>query len=284
MSDEDSDKENSPEQVVKPKRQRSKKPRPLLSGPGVVPSGKRFVCSYSGELTERAIFIPGVNSACFLNVPCAVAYIEDNAKSAEAQATLLQDLADAYGQTLGNLVRAPQNRLLANFGGDLFYEDWIGDLVKWDALTMLHGTTVEEFKNRGKKATKRGKRGNNSVTFEAATYSISAGKGAGGCRVVNTLEDNIEAGKKGQLTSVGALRKLEKFVRGSRNKEEGEAALENYLIEATRTSTAVILACVARQGTVPDEKKRNAIASALCEREVYGPALAIFTRKTAQKL
>jgi len=265
------------------KRERAKKVAPEIAGPGVVVLGDRFVCSYSGEFSPSAIFIPGVDTACFHNIPCALAFLEESGAPPEVQVRYKQALCDAYEQPLELVERAPQRHYLANFGGDRFYDEWIGPLELWDRLTETSGTTVAQYKDRkqGAKgsAVKRGRGGDARVSFLAAPYVVAYGKGAAGCKLVNALDgvkEEEEHDAKDTMTMVRALRKLQTFIKG----HDGEADFkiksdfgEGYYAFFIGTDAPV---------TLP--KLHNHIASSITTKQCYGPAVFIFTRKFSVKV
>ncbi len=302
VSDEehDSDAEPSPPPAPKPaatrKRGRSGTKKnaaatasaaaPTAVGLGVVVIGDRFVCSYSGRVVDHAVFIPGVDSACFANLPCAFAWLEDESNvSEDTQNKLKTAMAAEYEQTLENVVRAPKRSLLVDFGGDRYYADWIGPLQFWDRLTDAHGSTVAEFKQRGNQtAARRGKGAAARVAFDAAAYAIAYGKGAAGCKKVNTIDGAQTAkGAKNVLTIVKAYRKLQTFING--HVSEGEEAKQLFAIQQLHGTdgwyASVLVPC---EGVVPEDKLRNNIASHIVGFNVYGPAVVVFTRKHSQKI
>jgi len=268
---------DAPETKKSKKRSRAKA-KPAVSGNGVVVVGNRFVCSYSGRVVANAIFIPTVDTACFANIPCALAWLEDNCKDATINDGLRHALATEYEQTLENIERAPKRELLADFGGNLFYDEWIGALAYWDHLTESIGLSVDGYSKRGTgTATKRGKGAAARVAFEAAMYVIAHAKGAGGCKKVNALDGAVEKGAKERLTPVAALRKLSTF----RNTHEDTFQVEHVDGEGYSATTNVKAEGLL---TPVDDKLINNIATQLVGHTVYGPALVIFTRKHSQKV
>lgn len=259
---------------------------PTAVGLGVVIIGDRFICSYSGRVVDHAVFIPGVDTACFANLPCAFAWLEDESNvSVEVQDKLKAAMALEYEQTLENVVRAPKRSQLADFGGDKYYSEWIGPLVFWDRLTEAQGSTVGEWKQRGNStATKRGKGAAQRIAFDAAAYTIAYGKGAAGCKKVNTIDGApVEKGAKNVLTIVKAYRKLQTFINGHVSAEEDARQLYQVrqISSANGWYASAIVPC---DNVVPEDKLRNNIASQLAGFSVYGPAVVVFTRKHSQKI
>jgi hypothetical protein len=300
VSDEENDSDAAPSPAPQPtatrKRGRSgtKKTKaaatptaaPTATGLGVVVIGDRFVCSYSGRVVDHAVFIPGVDTACFANLPCAFAWLEDESNvSAETQDKLKSAMAAEYEQTLENVVRAPKRNLLVDFGGDRYYSEWIGPLAFWDRHTEAQGSTVDEWKKRGNQtAARRGKGAAARVAFDAAAYVIAYGKGAAGCKKVNTVDGAaIAKGTKNVLTIVKAYRKLQTFINGHVSEEEDARQLyEIRQLSSTNGWYASVI--VPHEGVVPEDKLRNNIASQVVGFNVYGPAVVVFTRKHSQKI
>ena len=277
----------SPQKKSAKKRARPKKTRGGAAGTGVVIFGDRFVCSYSGEFTERAVFIPGLDDVAFLNLPCAFAYLEDQGDdfTPEKVQELKAAALESYEQD--SCERAPTRKQLANFGGDKYYDEWIGHLHFWDRLTERSGLTVAQFQQKrdsgGLTAHKRGGGANTRVSFESAPYVIAYGKGPAGCRIINALDGSVnrEEGEvvdaKKTMSMVRALRKLTTFCNGHQDRtfEVCSASGDGYYAFFVRTSDEVDA----------NDKRRNHIATKILGNPTaYGPAVFIFTRKYSQRI
>lgn len=264
------------------KRSRSSKPKPIAKGPGVVIINNHFVCSYSGRIIEKAIFIPGVTTAAFANFPCAFAWIEENVKDAAKQEELKRITCDDYEQTVESVVRAPIREKLSDFGGDLIYDEWMGPLKFWDILTDAQGSSVKDFQASLKGDTKRrGGKTNGRVTFESAMYVVSSGKGAAGCKKINALDGAVEKGAKDRLTPISALRKIGTFTSKNTPKDSTEPLWVQVDVGGDNYRGWAVTPVV---GYEPDEKLLNNIATQVCGHKVYGPAVILFTRKTSVKV
>ncbi len=262
--------------------------KPKAVGLGVTIIGSRFVCSYSGRVVDRAVFIPGVDTACFANVPCAFAWIAEESNVPEdAKQELRAAIASEYEQTLEIIERAPERSQLVDFGGNKYYKEWIGMLEFWDRLTEASGSSVQEFKQRDNgAATKRGGRGGQAarVVFDASAYTIAYNKGGAGCKKVNTIDGAAtEKGAKNVLTIVKAYRKLQTFINGHVSTED--EARQLYQIRQLSSTAgwyaSVIVPC---ENVIPERKLLNNIATQLVGFEVFGPAVVVFTRKHTQKI
>ena len=262
--------------------------KPKAIGLGVNIIGSRFVCSYSGRVVDRAVFIPGVDTACFANIPCAFAWIAEESNVPEdAKQELRVAIAAEYEQTLEIIERAPERSQLVDFGGNKYYKEWIGMLEFWDRLTEASGSSVQEYKQRDNgAATKRGGgRGQTArVVFDASAYTIAYNKGGAGCKKVNTIDGvATEKGAKNVLTIVKAYRKLQTFINGHVSAED-EARQLFQVRQISSTAgwyASVIVPC---ENVIPERKLLNNIASQLVGFEVFGPAVVVFTRKHTQKI
>lgn len=284
----------------KKKRSRSKQNKSPKGG-GVVILGERFVCNLSGRIVSRVVLIPGVADAVFANVPCAVAWINQNyAHAPEKQEELKASLCAEYEQDPSLLVPAPDRSLLVDFGGSQTYEQWIGPLHFWDRLTEASGCTVQQYKASLKGGvSKRGKKNETRLPFDAAMYVISHGKGASGCKVVDShdgAEEDADADpapidgdkkkkRKSSLTPVKAMRKLSSFVHAHPLDDKVDKKLQQpaYKTVFRQLDGATVIALQHVHGA-DDKEVANVIASQLLGEKVYGPAVAIFTRKTIVKL
>ncbi len=262
--------------------------KPKAVGLGVNIIGSRFVCSYSGRVVDRAVFIPGVDTACFANIPCAFAWIAEESNVPEdTKQELRVATAAEYEQTLEIIERAPERTQLVDFGGNKYYKEWIGMLEFWDRLTEASGSTVQEYKQRDNgAATKRGGRGGQAarVVFDASAYTIAYNKGGAGCKKVNTIDGvATEKGAKNVLTIVKAYRKLQTFINGHVSAED--EARQLYQVRQLSSTAgwyaSVIVPC---ENVIPERKLLNNIATQLVGFEVFGPAVVVFTRKHTQKI
>jgi hypothetical protein len=269
------------------KRSRPKRVAPEIAGTGVVVLGDRFVCSYSGEFGESAVFIPGVDTACFRNLPCAFAFLEDSGAKEETVQKYKQALCEAYEQQINTVERAPKRELLANFGGDRYYGEWIGNLHFWDRLTESGGLTVPQYLAKKKKgngtATKRGKGSGARVSFDAAPYTIAYGKGPAGCKLINALDGvsvDEDVDVKKTMSMVRAMRKLQTFCSAHSDfgfevrSVTGDGFYAFFIAIKDDKLMAV---------SVP-AKFQNHIAQQLLGHSAFGPATFIFTRKYSQRI
>lgn len=263
------------------KKRNRAKPKSLVAGPGVCVLGDRFVCSYSAQIRTHAIFVPGVDSVCFANIPCAFAWLEENVKNnEELLVKLKQATADEYQQPLESIERAPARETLSDFGGKLYYVEWFATLLFWDTLTESNGTTVAEYKNRNSNtAVKRGKGAQSKVAFEAAMYVVGHGGGAGKCKKINGLDGVAvdDGATKALLTPVRAQRKLTNFI-SSHLLNDSAQYQRKYVEKDNYIGVVLVTAGVA------DEKLHNHVATELAGENCYGPAVFTFTRKHNQKI
>jgi hypothetical protein len=257
----------------KKKRSRSSRKKPA-GGTGIVTVADRFVCSYSGRMTAKAIIVPGLRGASFANIPCGVAWIEENIKTEEERGKLLDTIAEEFDQPRDGLIRAPDRAQLAEFGGDKHYPEWMGALVHWDQVTEDKGTDVKSFKSGGRRVTaKKGKK-NEKITLESGMYSVSHNKSVAGVKKVNTIDGvEVEKGTKGKLTAAGAARKINTFLK-SNNPKDADAVFRAQFIE----NDGIIGHYCTAAGEV-DKKLVNLIASKVLGVQCYGPAVLTLTKK-----
>lgn len=261
------------------KRARSARKKPAVKP--VTTVNNRFVCNYSGSLTEKAIFLPGDQTVCFANLPCAFSYLESTIKDAEKLQAAKVALCDAYEQNAETVQSAPDRSLLGVFGGDRSYEEWMGPLSFWNVLTNNVGTTVAEYQSNLKSGGKRAVKGAGKVSFEAGLYVVSI-KGAP--RRVDAVDGAVEKGAKESLTPVRAYRKLHTWI--SKQKEHAT----NYRIVDIADAKDVWrgYAISLAPGVVADgeeqQKLYNQTVSMMSGLKHYGPAVLFVTRKTAVKI
>ncbi len=262
---------------AKAKRSRSSKKKGAATRVTIV--GDRFVCNYSGHLSEKAVFVPGLDAA-FANLPSAWAWIEEQVAKPEEQQELKNAALSAYEQLDALVVRAPERTKLADFGGDLEYHEWIGGLSLWDNFTTAKGLTVTEYRKHTQKT--NAKRGKTAKTpYIAAMYVLPHKKGAP--KVINTLDGvETEKGAKGVLTPVRAMRKLATFINATSNVVDGD---EKTKLPVFRQELLVgpgysIIACIPRDDDVVGEHAAslNKTATDIAGLSVYGPAVAFFTK------
>lgn len=233
------------------KRERTK---PELKHMGVytrvVNGVESFVCTYTLRITDKAIFIPGHRKAgAFLNIPCAVAYIENHARNKEIAERLRRQLAEYYDQPSGaTLPRAPPVEQLATFCGRLDYEAWIGDLALWDEITENRGEGVDEWRKCRSSSAKKPKR--NPFKFKSGEYIIKA-------------RTSGEKSIKRDADAVRAMRQLKSFAKNN----AGE--LVGFF---TEKFSAIGVKCLL-------ETNVNPIASRIIGTEVCGPVYLIATKE-----
>jgi len=280
---------------VKRKRapaKRKPKAAALITGPGATIISNKFVDSYTGELVDNTIGIPGYEDvARFATVPTMMAYLEENCKSKEDFATLSDAVAATFEQQLP-LPRAPPNVLLRSFGGKLDFAEYISDLAVWDALTAEKGENVEEYKKR----TSSKKRGG-AKRAAPATATIAAGlvkivhssATAAAVKVCNAADATVDKESKNKNTPTSFIKSQNSFigktVEVAPDLLSKKPRFQRVLID-TPGSVAIVLKPV--PGTVlnEDETKNftNHVAQRLTGEEVYGPALVFAQRKLTVKL
>ena len=264
---------------AKPKPKRVRKPAAAAVGAGVTVLGDRFVCSYSGEIRDRAIFVADIPTVCFANLPCAFAWLSSNVQDATALADIKTKLCEVYEQPSVEGVLCPPDRSqLSDFGGSQVYSEWIGELVFWDTHAQISGTSVADWKKSAKKttATKKAKAAQARVTFETGVYSVGIGGAAKCKRVTHVDGDDKLTGK--DITAIKSMRKLTKFAASSKLKLVSECKVnveDGYTIffhrEREEEPGAVI-------------KEHNHIATQMAGVNAVGPALVFALRKTSVKI
>ncbi len=245
------------------KRVRAPKPD-VLKGKGVNLAGKWIVCSYCGDTSPKAL-VPAelIKGVAFHSFPCGVAWIEDHATAAQKQ-PLLESFATLTGQPVTSIVRAPATTDLVQFGGPLAPDRWLPNSELWAAHTELFGVSSDALP-AGKQRKKEGA-STGAVTFEVGMYVIPV-KGAP--KAVNALDG--AAKKAGDVTPAGVLRKINKFAT-----DNGAYAVHHF-----DTERYSVTAC---DSALPDPAHINNTATQLAGSSVYGPAVAIFTRKCSVKV
>lgn len=256
----------------KPRSRASTKRKPETHGAVLTVLGDRFVCPYSGRLIERGVRIPGLE-AVFANLPCAVAWLTENVKDEKSCENFKNALCEEYEQQPASVVRAPVRTQLMDFGGDLDYETWMGDLRFWDQLTMEKGLSVKDLAQLKKGApVKKKARKNTKIEFQAGMYVIPHNKGA---KLVNALDGSTDAEPmKGKLTPVSAIRKLEAFRNSHKDITLGASCRADPRFIAHTSS-------LEPNTEVDTTKLYNKVASRLTQQDCYGPAVFIFTKKTS---
>lgn len=232
----------------------------------------QFVCDYTNMFVDKAVFVPGFRDVCFRNIPCAVAFVELSSENEQDADKALTALADHYGQTKEQLVRAPSAKLLSNNGGTLDYADWIGELHNWDLITEQSGLTVDQWKRSDTRKPKKAKAV--AIVYEPGVYLIKPGKGTG--LRVNALEGALQKGVKGQLTSVSVVRKLDKWL-ASNDRDETYASVN------ANADGVHVIGATPYSGCEGDAKEVNAVGSKISGHVLYGPAMFTFTRKFSLK-
>ena len=277
-------------EAEKPTRKRNrsatKKPKPKepATGTGVNIVGNRFACSYSGKLTERAIFIPGVSTAAFANLPCAAAWLRDTVTDPEQRKHLFEQMCDEYEQDVAAVQDAPTRTLLADFGGYQSYDEWIGALTFWDMHTAGAGMSVPDYQAAlGGKTTARGKTpAPTKLILERGMQVITHGPKPTVKRV-NATDGAVEKGVKGQLTPVGIYTKLHSFV--IKNKAPGidlsKPGVEPRWSQEVFVADGGLFMAHTAVDFEPDAKLRNHAADSAFDdgRTYYAPLVAITTRK-----
>lgn len=212
--------------TVSRKRSRSKA-KSAAKKNTVVILNDRFLCSYSGQLVQRAIFIPGIPTVAFANIPCALAWLDENVADTDERNKYTEMLADEYEQTTQQFLRAPDRKYLTTFGGDRTYAEWIGDLRFWDVQADASGVTVADYqrglKRRGSKNPRSKSEASNKIVLErGACVIMHKGIGAAAVKRVVGVDgaaaDTTEGPrKKGAMTPASAYSKLQTFA--NTNKE-----------------------------------------------------------------
>lgn len=251
----------------KRKRSRPKKPT-QLGGKNTVLNilDDRFVCTYSGKVVDKAVFVPGSTNVCFANIPCGCAWLIDYSglTGDELQAKLVS-FCEAYGQFLDTVRRAPPREQLADFGGNLTYDQWISDLRTWDLITQQQGTTVDVYrKSTTKRATNKKAAASSKVTLKQGMYVIGVESGEKAVRAVTALDSATEK-PKGALTPVGAYKRLGKFAAAQDKVQRGHKGVlsiqDKYVVHYLVGD--------------PDDPARNKIVSTLTNDFAVGPAVVI---------
>lgn len=275
------------EEIVDAQKQTKKRsrPKPLASGPGITPLGDHFVCAYTGRVIPRAIVPSCIPKLAVANVPCAVAWIRENVEP-ENHDVLLKALAEEYEQPLANLASPPPRAQLLDFGGNMPYNMWIGDLELWDTFTDQKGISVSEWKQKSKRGgggLKKGKGTNARVVFEAGMYSIKPGK-ANSFKRVNALDGAVEKGDKERLTPAAALRSVTTFAaKHATSGESDYTCIGASSLENGWSAVALVPANGAFGPTEGDELVNN-LATQILQRKCYGPAVVTFTKKYTQNI
>ncbi len=284
--------------VAKTKAKRATKRKPkaaaLITGPGVTVIQNKFVDSYTGELCDNTVGIPGYEDvARFATLPTMIAYLEENCKSKEDYATLCSAVADKFEQLLP-LVRAPPNVLLRSFGGKLDFSEYIADLAVWDALTAEKGENVEEYTKRtkGGGASKRTKKAAPaSVTLVAGLAKIvHTSNTAAAVKVCNAADATLEKESKQKSTPASFIKSQNSFIAKTsvpdiENDKTKHPRFKRVLLSGNGYE-AIALQPIAGILLDGEDAKTlgNHVASRLTGEQVYGPAVVFAQRKINVKL
>lgn len=264
--------ETKPKQGVKRARPKS------VPKKGVTVIGNHLLCSYSGRIVEKAIFVPGLAEVCFANLPCAFAWIEEHVREPERQTMLKNAVCDRYEQPIDSVVRAPDWRLLEDFGGDRNYQEWIGPLKFWDVLTQSNGMDVKAYQESLRGGKKSQKTAASKVTFEAGMHLLQMK----GQKAINALDGKVEKGAKETLTATKAYKKVSAF---ASTQKVGESDFAWHVQSVAGESFAGWVVTPPESADPEQIKKyRNHVASQVTNQECYGPGVLIFTRKAAIKV
>lgn len=276
---------------------RKPKAAALITGPGVTIIQNKFVDSYTGELVDNTVGIPGYEDvARFATLPTMVAYLQENCKSEDDYNALCAAVAERFEQQLP-LVRAPPNVLLRSFGGKLDFVEYIGDLAVWDALTAEKGENVEEYKSRTS-SKKRGSKAGSSKRGTAATATIAAGLAkivhssatAAAVKVCNAADASAEVAKQDKLKNTPAsfIKSQNSFLGKSSGIGEDLSKTVRFHRVLKEGSGYIAIVLQALPGTVLTEEETksytNHVAQRLTGESVYGPALVFAQRKITVKL
>ncbi len=257
-------------------KKRARKPAAPAVGAGVTVLGDRFVCSYSAQIREHAIFIPGVPTVCFANIPCAFAWLRDNVRDAATLTDLKTKVCEAYEQpSIDGVLTPPDRSYLSDFGGDRLYPEWIGELAFWDIQASVKGSTVAQWKKQEKKSgtSKRGKGADKRLTLDTGMYSVGVG-GMAATKKVDTIDGAEDATG---LTAIKATRKLAKFVAS-----HPDLACLTHTI--TLAGGCVITYLALSEGMPVPEKVGNHTATMLTGVPVVGPAIVFANKKMSVKI
>jgi len=237
-----------------------------LKGSGIKFAGQHFVCSYCANTSPVAL-VPSeaIARVAFDTLPCANAWVANNAP-ADKIATLHAQLATMYGQPPGVAICAPSTAALLQFGGNQPFDTWLPDADLWGNHAVLYGVKHDGIAKKAKKAKATAAAAN--VVFEVGMYMIYNSKSAP--RKVDAI-DGVPDKPKGALTAADVQRKLAKFA--TAHKEQVYAVQHEDKPQFSVTY-------LAPSGGPVDESHINNIATQLVGRKVYGPAMALFTRKT----
>lgn len=272
---------------------RKPKAAALISGPGATIIANKFVDSYTGELVDNTVGIPGYEDvARFATLPTMIAYLEENCKSKEDYATLCSAVAERFDQQLP-LPRAPPNVLLRSFGGKLEFVEYIADLAVWDALTAEKGENVEEYKSRTTSKKRSGAataKRNNAVTIVAGLAKIvHSSATAAAVKVCNAADGDV-GNKESKLKNTPAsfIKSQNSFLGKSSGIDEELAKHVRFgrVLKEGSGYVAVVLQPLPGAVLTDDERSSftNHVAQRLTGEPVYGPAIVFAQRKITVKL
>lgn len=254
--------------------------------------GDRVICNYSGRATTKGVAIPGAKGAAFCNLPCLFAWLDDNVPAGELHDNAVAAVCEYYEQTRENIARAPDRSRLLTFGGDETYDQWIGGLSNWEALTESKGSTPEELQKglskrakNGKAAPTKGGKGKQGVTFSTGVWVVSHGKAAAGCVKANALDVAATAAEEGAVDNA-AGKKLTAVQIARKPRAYAKAHPDEVRLVHTESDNFAADYCVLQNNltAIPDDKQYNSVASNLTSVKVYGPASVTFFKKTSVKL
>ena len=216
-----------------------------------------FVCNHTLRLLEKRVFLPCKPSAAsFSNLPCAVSWVMENAANEAVAKNIIDELCEHWEQPSG-IPRAPSLDTLSNFGGDLPFATWLGDLCLWEDHTAERGQSVEEFNaSKGKRIKKTPKPKVNKLKFTTGVHLV---------KYQGATQKNIRDGEG--IDALKCFREVARY--NKRIKEE--------LPMVTQT-------CIFREKFViignafGHKDHRNVIASQIADAELHGPAMVIATK------
>lgn len=216
----------------------------------------RFLCSWTLEAREKMIITPAIGkvpSNCFVNLPCAVAWLRHMGASDEDITKHV--LGDQQLEQVPMLPQDERNRLrVFTEGGDTFY-DWMPNALEWDQHTEQAGTTVTEFRAAQKTPKKKAKPAPIKMQFEPGMHLIPFNRLPGKGIVADSVDDPCH--------------KLVSRVAEYARKHEGM----ELTTASGKTRRLVLIGSLPGEFDVIDPSHRNVIASQLLGADMYGPVV-----------
>jgi hypothetical protein len=251
----------------KPKRQRAKKENTALKGDGIKCAGKWIVCQYCGNTSEKAL-VPSslIKGVAFDTFPCGLAWIKAHSDDGLVSAALCEGLCKVYGQPPNQALAAPATTGLIQFGGSLTADQWLPNSELWRQLTQREGVNFDGLPSNKGKSTKKAAGAQTAVVLEVGVYVIPL-KGAP--KRVEAIDGKPKV--QGEVTYAEAVRKIRKWAKAN----------DGYNVQHYDHDNHSVTAC---HSQAPLLEHLNNTATQLVGTSVYGPALAVLTRKVSVKV